>query len=68
MSRKRKGRRNRGATAVARARQRAWIKNVEVLVRLADRHYVLERGRVRWTGTSAEQGRYCNTVRRFIGV
>ena len=28
-------------------------KNLKVLARLADRHYVLERGRVRWSGDSA---------------
>ena len=29
-------------------------KNVEALTRLADHHYVLEKGRVVWSGTSAE--------------
>ena len=29
-------------------------KNVEALTRLADRHVILEKGRVVWTGTSAE--------------
>ena len=29
-------------------------KNVEALTRIADRHYLIERGRVVWTGTSAE--------------
>ena len=43
-------------------------KNVKVLARLADRHYVLERGRVRWTGTSAELTKDYETVRRLIGV
>ena len=28
-------------------------KNVEALIRIADRHYLIERGRVVWTGTSA---------------
>ena len=27
-------------------------KNVEALTRIADRHYLIERGRVVWTGTS----------------
>ena len=29
-------------------------KNVDALTRLADRHVVIEKGRVVWTGTSAE--------------
>ena len=29
-------------------------KNVEALIRIADRHYLIERGRVVWTGTSPE--------------
>ena len=29
-------------------------KNVEALTRIADRHYIIERGRVVWTGSSAE--------------
>ncbi|MSP44765.1 MAG: ABC transporter ATP-binding protein [Xanthobacteraceae bacterium] len=29
-------------------------KNVEALTRIADRHYLIERGRVVWSGTSAE--------------
>src|SRR5207247_3963606 len=28
-------------------------KNVDALTRIADRHYIIERGRVVWTGTSA---------------
>ena len=36
-------------------------KNVKMLARLADRHYVLERGRVRWSGDSAHSG--ANTTR-----
>ena len=29
-------------------------KNVEALIRIADRHYLIERGKVVWTGTSTE--------------
>ena len=29
-------------------------KHVEVLARIADRHYILEKGRIAWQGTSAE--------------
>jgi branched-chain amino acid transport system ATP-binding protein len=43
-------------------------KNLRVLARLADRHYVLERGRVRWSGDSAALGSEYETIRRFVGL
>ncbi len=43
-------------------------KNLKVLARIADRHYVLERGRVRWSGDSAALGTDLDVVRRFVGV
>ena len=43
-------------------------KNLKVLARLADRHYVLERGRVRWSGDSRVLGREYEAIRRFVGV
>ena len=43
-------------------------KNLKVLARLADRHYVLERGRVRWSGDSAALGSAYETIRRFVGI
>jgi branched-chain amino acid transport system ATP-binding protein len=43
-------------------------KNVKVLARLADRHYVLERGRVRWSGDSSALASDYDTVRRFVGI
>jgi len=43
-------------------------KNVQVLARLADRHYVLERGRVRWRGSSAALGADLDAIRRYVGV
>jgi branched-chain amino acid transport system ATP-binding protein len=43
-------------------------KNLKVLSRLADRHYVLERGRVRWSGDSAALARDYETIRRFVGI
>ena len=43
-------------------------KNLKVLSRLADRHYVLERGRVRWSGGSAQLGSEYEEIRRFVGV
>jgi branched-chain amino acid transport system ATP-binding protein len=43
-------------------------KNLKVLARFADRHYVLERGRVRWSGDSRALGSDYEAIRRFVGV
>ncbi len=43
-------------------------KNVEVLKRLADHHYVLEKGRTVWSGTSADLERDSEVVHRYVGV
>jgi branched-chain amino acid transport system ATP-binding protein len=43
-------------------------KNVKILARLADRHYVLERGRVRWSGDSSALGNEYEAIRRFVGL
>ena len=43
-------------------------KNVEVLKRLADHHYVLEKGRTVWSGTSADLERDYEVVHRYVGV
>ena len=43
-------------------------KNVKVLAQLADRHYVLERGRVRWSGDSRALRNDYDVVRRFVGL
>jgi branched-chain amino acid transport system ATP-binding protein len=43
-------------------------KNLKILARLADRHYVLERGRVRWSGDSGALGSDYETIRRFVGL
>jgi branched-chain amino acid transport system ATP-binding protein len=43
-------------------------KNVKVLARLADRHYVLERGRVRWSGDSRALHKDYEVVRRYVGL
>jgi len=43
-------------------------KNVEALTRLADHHYVLEKGRVVWDGTSAELRASANVQHRYLGV
>ena len=43
-------------------------KNVKVLARLADRHYVLERGRVRWSGDSRALASDYDTCDVFVGT
>jgi branched-chain amino acid transport system ATP-binding protein len=43
-------------------------KNVEALIRIADRHYLIERGRVVWTGTSAQLAAEPETQHRYLGV
>ena len=43
-------------------------KNLHVLQRLADRHYVIEKGRTVWSGTSAEMDRDRELVHRYVGL
>lgn len=43
-------------------------KNLKEVVRLADRHYVIERGRVTWKGTSGELKSNYAHVRTLVGV
>ena len=43
-------------------------KDVKALTRVADRHYVLEKGRVVWSGTSAELAASEDVQRRYLGV
>lgn len=43
-------------------------KNVEALTRIADRHYVLEKGRVVWTGTSQALAADVELQHRHLGV
>ena len=43
-------------------------KDVKALTRLADRHYVLEKGRVVWSGTSAELSANEDMQHRYLGV
>ena len=43
-------------------------KNVAALTRLADRHYLIERGRVVWTGTSKELMVVPEIQHRYLGV
>jgi branched-chain amino acid transport system ATP-binding protein len=43
-------------------------KNVDVLARFADRHVILEKGRVVWTGTSARLAAEAGIKERFLHV
>src|SRR5438270_10766815 len=43
-------------------------KNVRALTRVADTHYVLEKGRIVWTGTSAELAAREDVQHRYLGV
>jgi branched-chain amino acid transport system ATP-binding protein len=43
-------------------------KDVKALTRAADRHYVLEKGRVVWAGTSAELAASSDTQHKYLGV
>jgi branched-chain amino acid transport system ATP-binding protein len=43
-------------------------KNVDALIRIADRHYMIERGRVVWTGTSKELAAATDVQHRYLGV
>ncbi len=43
-------------------------KNVGALIGLADRHHIVEKGRVVWTGSSEALGRDKDLQRRYLGV
>jgi branched-chain amino acid transport system ATP-binding protein len=43
-------------------------KNVEALIRIADRHHLIERGTIVWSGTSRELGRAPELQHRYLGV
>jgi branched-chain amino acid transport system ATP-binding protein len=43
-------------------------KNVEALTRIADRHYVIEKGRVVWTGGSAALRAAADVQLRHLGI
>ena len=43
-------------------------KNVEALTRIADRHYLIERGKVVWTGSSPELAAAPGVQHRYLGV
>ncbi len=43
-------------------------KDVKAIARIADRHYVLEKGRVVWSGSSADLTADQNVQHRYLGV
>ena len=43
-------------------------KNVEALTRIADRHYLIERGRVVWSGSSAELAAAPQVQHQYLGI
>ena len=43
-------------------------KNVEALTRIADRHYLIERGKVVWSGTSGELAAAPNVQHLYLGI
>jgi branched-chain amino acid transport system ATP-binding protein len=43
-------------------------KNVEALTRIADRHYLIERGRVVWSGTSKELAAAPHVQHQYLGI
>jgi branched-chain amino acid transport system ATP-binding protein len=43
-------------------------KNVEALIRIADRHYLIERGRVVWSGSSTALSEAPEVQYRYLGV
>jgi branched-chain amino acid transport system ATP-binding protein len=43
-------------------------KNVAALTGIADRHYLIERGRIVWTGTSAELAAQPEVQHRYLGI
>jgi branched-chain amino acid transport system ATP-binding protein len=43
-------------------------KNVETLTRIADRHYIIERGRAVWSGTSEQLTAEPDLQHRYLGI
>ena len=43
-------------------------KNVQALTRIADRHYLIERGKVVWSGTSKELADAPDVQHRYLGI
>jgi branched-chain amino acid transport system ATP-binding protein len=43
-------------------------KNLHVLKRIADRHYIIEKGRTVWSGTRADLDRDADRVQAYVGL
>ena len=43
-------------------------KNINVLKRIADRHYIIEKGRTVWSGSSSDLAANAELVHRYVGV
>jgi len=43
-------------------------KNIAALTRLAERHYILEKGHIAWSGSSAELKGNAELEKRYLGV
>jgi branched-chain amino acid transport system ATP-binding protein len=43
-------------------------KNLKDLLKLADRHFIIEKGQVVWTGSSAELKKNEDVQHRYLGV
>ena len=43
-------------------------KNIDVLTEIADRHYIIERGRIVWSGTSCELTAAPQVPHRYLGI
>jgi len=43
-------------------------KNVDALTRIADRHYIIERGRVVWSGNSPDLASAAEIQHRYLGI
>jgi len=57
-------------TTLKRAGQSILVidKNVEALIEIADRHYIIERGRVTWSGTSRDLAAAPDVQHRYLGI
>lgn len=43
-------------------------KNIKALMNIAERHYIMEKGRIAWSGTSVELQEYPELQSRYLGV
>ena len=43
-------------------------KNIETLIEIADRHYIVEKGSVVWSGTSTQLRENKHLQKKYLGV